>query len=111
MAQKVIIVRIVLCFLYLQSCRIKANITPPSLFLSGYDDEEGTAVNILMLGLSFMGQPFQSFICLNLQYLNHSSSHANKHSTQESVENITANGGHCTGELVINTTSLCLCNR
>ena len=31
----------------------------------------GRAVNIVMLGLSFMGQPFQSLICLNQEYLNH----------------------------------------
>jgi hypothetical protein len=65
---------------------------------SMFHDAPGKAVNILMMGLSFMSQPFVSTICLNDPYINQQESFAlgakNAHLT---VKDVRRGGGHCFG--------------
>lgn len=66
---------------------------------SRFSDLPGTAVNILLLGLSFMGQPFQSLICLNQHHLQAQPSYARDASYKHRVpiSDILPHRGHCTG--------------
>ena len=74
---------------------------PPSL--SKYQDPPGKAVNILMLGLSFMGQPFTSLVCLNNKHVDKNSSYVDithlphGNTPRLRVDDITKDNGHCTG--------------
>ena len=63
-----------------------------------FRDQPGKSLNILMMGLSFMSQPFVSTVCMNDKYINQQDSFAiGEKSALLPVGEIRRGDGHCSG--------------